>query len=167
MSIFDKNGKLLIPFPERLKRLGAEKNVVVEKRKILVKLLYCTNGHMLIREENPKFDDQPGIHLICEGDTFWQSVYLSPYQGDSRKKFNKDFNKNEILRVYCPECNAEFPKYAPHDCRTGAMYIALFLDAKADINNSVCICNVWGCPSNFLRLSGEVYSEVRGKFPIR
>ncbi len=167
MSIFDKSGKLFIPYPEKFKKLDPSKNVFYEEKRILVRQLFCPVGHTLIRDDNPEFDEHRGIHLICEGDIFWQSVYLSPYQGDSRKQFNKDFKRGEVLRIYCPDCETEFPKYAPHDCQPGAMYVALYLNNDADINNSACICNTWGCPSSFLRLSGEVYSEVKGKFPIR
>ncbi len=167
MEIYDKKGRLIIPEPERLKSLGPTKGVIAEEKKVLVEQLYCPAGHALISKHNPKFDGRPGIHILCEGKYFRQSVFLSPFQGDNRKEFNKDFSKGEVLRIFCPECNAEFPRLAPHDCQEGAMYIALFLDENADLNNAVCVCNVWGCYASFLRLSGDVLSEVRYQFFLR
>ena len=167
MEIFDKKGCLIIPEPEKLSILAKQKGVVSEKKKILIRQLYCSEGHQLILNENPAFDDHAGIHLICEGNYFRQPVYLSPFQGDNRKKFKKDFERGEILRVYCPQCNIEFPKLTPHDCRKGAMYLALFLDRKADLNNAACVCNAWGCYASFLRITGDVLAEVGHQFLIR
>lgn len=167
MEIFDNKGMLVIPDPEKLKTLAEKKGIIASEKKILVKQLFCSEGHPLISTENPKFDGEPGIHLICEGDTYWQSVYLSPFQGDNRKKFKNNFKNGQILRIFCPVCHAEFPKIAPHDCKAGAMYIALFLDPDANINNIVCVCDVWGCYSSYLRLSGEVYSEVHSQIAIK
>ncbi|MEJ2536232.1 MAG: hypothetical protein P8048_04130 [Calditrichia bacterium] len=167
MKIFNNKGMLLIPDPEKLKNLGKKRGISTTGKKIQVTQLYCSEGHTLVNPENPKFDGEPGIHIICEGDTFWQSVYLSPFQGDHRKKFKNDFKHGQMLRIFCPECWTEFPKIAPHDCKIGAMHVALFLGPDADINNIVCVCNVWGCYSSCLRLSGEVYSEVRHQFLTR
>ena len=167
MSIYDSKGRLIIPEPERLKTLGRAKGVLAGEKKILIKQIYCPNGHSLISAENVKFDGEAGIHLLCEGKTIRQSVFLSPFQNDARKEYQKAFEDGEVLRIFCPVCEAEFPKLAPHDCQSGAMYIALFLDKNANLNNSVCVCNVWGCYSSFLRLSGEILSEVRYQFFLR
>lgn len=167
MEIYDKKGRLIIPEPERLKVLGPAKGVIAEEKKVLVEQLYCPRGHPLINKHNPQFEGRPGIHILCEGKYFRQSVFLSPFQGDNRKEFNKDFSQGEILRIFCPECNTEFPRLAPHDCHEGAMYIALFLDKNADLNNAVCVCNAWGCYASFLRLAGDVLSEVRYQFFLR
>ncbi len=161
IEIFDKKGRLIIPDSERLRKVAIEKGIISQEKKIFLNQVFCQNGHNLIRPENPKFDNQPGIHLICEGETFWQSVYLSPFQGDRRKEFKTEFKTGEILRVFCPECRVAIPKFAPHDCQSEAMYLALFLDQDANYNNTVCICNAWGCYASFLRLAGEIFTEVR------
>ncbi len=167
MPIFDKRGKLIIPQPDHFKGLGSPKSVLVHDRKVLVNQLYCPEGHSLISDSNPHFDEKPAIHVVCEGETIRQHVYLSPFQDDRRKVFSQEFRQGEILRIYCPECDKEFPKYAPHDCREGAMYVAFFLQNDADFCNIACVCNAWGCPASFLHLAGEIYSEVRAKFPVQ
>lgn len=167
MDIYDKSGRLIIPEPERLRALGITKGVIPAEKKILVSQLFCPNGHALITPDNPRFDSQPGIKLLCEGRDHSEIVYLSPFQGDMRKKYEKGFGDGEILKIYCPVCRTEFPKLAPHDCMEGAMYIALFLDKEADVNNAACICNAWGCYSSFLRLSGEIISEYRYQFHLK
>jgi hypothetical protein len=164
MKIFNDRGMLFIPDSRKLRKLGKQSWITTIGKKIKVNQLYCPEGHALIKPDNPKFDGEPGIHIICEGDTYWQSVYLSPFQADHRKVFKNDFNHGQILRVYCPECWSEFPKIAPHNCQPGAMHIAFFLDPDANLNNIICVCNAWGCYSSCLRLSGEVYSEVRHQF---
>jgi hypothetical protein len=161
MEIFDKKGRLLFPDTERHRKLAAERGIVTQGKKILISQVFCSNGHPLVNPENPKFDQQPGIHLICEGHTFWQSVFLSPFQGDRRKQYQNDFKMGEILQIYCPECHVHFPKFAQHDCLPEAMYLALFLNQEANYYDTVCICDVWGCYSSFLRLAGEIFSEVR------
>lgn len=166
MPIYDKNGKLIIPDPAHFKPTGSPGNVLVLDKKVLVKQLYCPSGHPLISESNPRFDGKPAIHVVCEGDTIRQHVYLSPFQDDRRKEFNQEYRKGEILRVYCPECDKEFPKYAPHNCRKGAMYLAFFLNDDGDYGNIVGVCNVWGCPASFLHMAGEIYSEVRATYPV-
>ena len=167
MEIFDKKGRLLFPDTERHRKLAAEKGIVAQEKKILIRQVFCSNGHSLVRPENPKFDQEPGIHLICEGNTFWQSVFLSPFQGDRQKQHKTDFKMGEILQIYCPECHVHFPKFAPHDCLPEAMYLALFLDQEANYYHTACICNVWGCYSSFLRLAGEIFSEVRAQKSAR
>lgn len=167
MEIFDKKGRMIFPDVERLRKMAAEKGIVAQEKKIWISQVYCSNGHPLVRPENARFDNEPGIHLICEGETFWQSVYLSPFQADRRKEYKTEFKMGEILHIYCPECHVHFPKFAPHDCLAEAMYLALFLDQEANFYNTVCVCNVWGCYSSFLRLAGEIFSEARSQKSAR
>jgi hypothetical protein len=163
MEIFDKKGRLIFPDTERFRKIAAEKGIIAKQKKILIQQVYCSNGHQLVHPQNPKFDNEPGIHIICEGETIWQSVYLSPFQGDRRKEYKKEFKMGEVLQIFCPECHTHFPRFAPHDCQADAMYLALFLDQEANFYNTVCVCNVWGCYASFLRLAGEIFSEVRSQ----
>ncbi len=161
MKIYDKRGMLIIPELERLKKLSTGYGVLRRKKRILIKQLYCENGHPLISPSNPRFDDEPGIHLTCEGEYYRQSVYLSPFQNDDRKKYRKAYKDGELLLLFCPVCETEFPVMASHDCRPGAMFHLLFLDKEANSHNAVCICNAWGCYASRLILSGEILSEVQ------
>ena len=164
MKVFDNKGMLIIPEPDAIHLLKSGR---AGQKKIMVKQLYCAQGHPLIKRENPEFDGKPGIHLLCRGEKISQSVYLSPFQADPRKKHGREFENGEILRICCPVCESEFPVFAPHDCKTGAMYVAIFLDETANLNHSVCICNAWGCYASFLRLAGEIHSEIQAQFFMR
>lgn len=161
MDIYDRTGRLIIPDPARLERLGPQKGVKSLERKILYEQLYCPQGHPLIKPGAPLFDEKPGIEIFCSGKSGQQIVYLSPFQNDPRKKFEFEFGKGEVLNLMCPSCHAPFPILAPHDCTPQAMYVMLFLDDKGDYNNSVCVCNAWNCYASFLRISGDIFAEVR------
>jgi hypothetical protein len=148
---------------KKLKELGQKLGIITQEKKILLQQLYCQNGHPLINPKNPKFDHKPGIELICEGEKYRQTVYLSPFQGDSRKLFQKDYQKGEELFLFCPVCECRLPEISSHSCQFNAKYVALFLDQNADIKNSVCICNIWGCYDSRINLSGKLITEVTSK----
>jgi hypothetical protein len=147
----------------KIKKIGNKLGIITHRKKIIVKQLYCPKGDPLIKENNPKFDGHPGIHLICEGEKYRQSIYLSPFQGDDRKFFQKDYRSGEELFFFCPECEEKFPQITSHNCQFNAKYVALFLNQKADLNNVIYICNIWHCPNSQLILSGKILSEVKSK----
>lgn len=158
MSRFDKAGHLIIPNADD----DLQKERVVEsKGRLLVRELFCSHGHPLIRDGNEKFDGEPGIELLCEGEDLVQVVYLSPFYKDRRRVAKADFKDMELLTLRCPVCKAAMPALAPHDCRESAMYVSMFLTPKADIHNAVSICDAWGCYASFLRLYSDVITDLR------
>ncbi len=158
MSRFDSTGRLIIPAADdELK----QELIVQKKGRLLVQELFCSHGHPLIRDGNEKFDGEPGIRLLCEGDNVVQEVYLSPFYKDSRRIVETEFGDKELLTLRCPECKTAMPALAPHDCRESAMYVSLFLTKKADIHNSVSVCDAWGCYASFLRLYSDVITDLR------
>ncbi len=157
MSRFDKRGRLIIPTDGVVDQ---QRKILVQDGNMVVFQAFCPKGHVLITNGNPKFNGEHGIKLLCEGETFSQIIYLSPMHNDPRKHFERVFKPGELLTIRCPVCEAEFPKLAPHDCQSGAMYHSIYLDQDFDVHNAINICNAWDCYSSFLRLFSEVITEI-------
>ena len=160
MERFDKKGRLIIP---DLQKLGAAKKVgvLVEKKKLHVTRAFCPKGHALITDSSRKFGGRPGIQLWVRGKHLEQLVTLSPFQGDFAKFYEQEFEAGEGLDVMCPLCYAPLPVLAPCGCTPGSYWVVMFLRPEHDYNDAVGVCNTWGCPSSFIRLSGEILTEYR------
>jgi hypothetical protein len=129
---------------------------------MLLRQVYCHNGHELVLSTNPRFDGELGIKLLCETQNGRGILYLSPFHKDHRKQIeNTSFEEGEIVTLMCPHCEEPLQALAPHDCQEGAMYVSLYLSPEGDIHNSASVCNAWGCRSSFLRLSSEVITDLR------
>jgi hypothetical protein len=136
--------------------------VVIKKDTLLLRQAFCHAGHSLVDPNNPRFDGERGIKLLCVGKAGRGVVYLSPFHKDHRKQLEAPaFEDGEIVRLLCPHCEEALPALAPHDCNEGAMYVSLYLNAKGDIHHSASVCNAWGCYASFLRLSSEVITDLR------
>lgn len=160
MERFDKKGRLIIP---DLKKLGAAKKVgvIVEKEKLHVTHAYCPEGHALITDGSHMFSGRPGIRLLVRGKRLEQVITLSPFQGDFAKAYEQEFEDGEVLKVMCPLCETPLPVLAPCGCTPGSHWVVMFLRQEQDYNDAVGICNAWGCPCSFIRLSGEILTEYR------
>ncbi|GAB4365119.1 MAG: hypothetical protein Kow0042_04160 [Calditrichia bacterium] len=150
----------LLPNFENWAKFLSWLGILPEHSKKLVKQLFCPHGHSLIFPENPLFDGQPGVHLICEGEKYRQSVYVSPFFGDGRKQFSIDYQPAELLYLFCPICEIELPRIAPHDCHPEAYYVGLFQTQPLEEEPTVCLCNVWGCEHNALMRIAEVLQQA-------
>lgn len=157
---FDQTGRLKLP--EDRATLDPALGLAVKKDTLLLRQLYCQAGHPLVLPENPKFDGELGIKLLCSGRRGRGVLYLSPFHKDHRKQLEvPGFDDGEIVLLMCPECEEPLPSLAPHDCQSGAMFISLFLNEQGDIHHSASVCNAWGCYASFLRLSSEVITDLR------
>jgi hypothetical protein len=115
----------------------------------------------LITKRSPKFRDQPGIQLWVKGKRREQVVTLSPFQGDNAKVYVWEFEAGEVLDVRCPECRTPLPVLAPCPCSPDSCCIVIFLNEHQDYNDAMGVCNAWGCPRSYVRLSGEILTEYR------
>jgi hypothetical protein len=50
---------------------------------------------------------------------------------------------------------------APCGCSPNSCWILVFLGEEHDYNAAIGICNAWGCPRSYTRLSGEILAEYR------
>ena len=160
MVRFDRKGRLVFPDLDRL-RAAEKAGVVVEKEELHVTHAFCPEGHALITEKSRKFHGQPGIKLWVKGKRREQVVTLSPFQGDITKDYVWEFETGEVLDVRCPECRTPLPVFAPCGCNPDSGWIIMFLDQNHDYNSAIGVCNAWGCPRSYTRLSGEILSEYR------
>ena len=107
------------------------------------------------------FSGRPGIQLWVRGKRLEQVVTLSPFQGDFAKDYEQEFEAGEALDVRCPECGTPLPVLAPCGCTPDSYWVIMFLRPEQDYNDAVGVCNAWGCPRSFIRLSGEILTEYR------
>ena len=159
MWIYDTAGRLR--FPEPLPSPSPDASCASPE--LLVTRAYCPAGHPLIRPDHPRFRGRPGIGLLCRDGRTEGRVFLSPFGGDKRKVVEAPFRSGAVLGICCPECRAELPVLAPHDCRPGASYVALFLTPSPRWSDVLALCNVWGCPAAFLRRGEQVVAEFQNQ----
>jgi hypothetical protein len=157
---FDRKGRLVFPSPQKL-RVAKKSGVVLEKEKLHITRAFCPDGHALITEWSQTFRGRPGIQLWAQGSHGGQVVTLSPFQGDSTKVYDWEFETGEVLDVRCPECGMPLPVMAPCGCAPDSSWIIMFLNQKQDFKDAVGVCNAWGCPRSYIRLSGEMLTEYR------
>jgi hypothetical protein len=157
---FDNKGRLVFPDFEKLG--GVEKaGVMVEKQRLHITRAFCPKGHPLITENSEKFNGHPGIRLWVKGKHREQTVTLSPFQGDSTKVYVQEFEPGEVLDVRCSYCRTALPVLAPCGCQPDSSWIMLYLNPTLEYRDSIGVCNAWGCPRSYTRLSGEILTEYR------
>ncbi|NOY44674.1 MAG: hypothetical protein GXP50_04370 [Deltaproteobacteria bacterium] len=159
MGIYDSAGRLRFPDPP----LSRSPDGPCADSELLVAQAYCPAGHPLIRPEHPRFRGHPAIGLLCRDDRTEGRVFLSPFGGDKRKIVEAPFRSGAVLGICCPHCKADLPVLAPHDCRPGASYVALFLTPSPRWGDILALCNVWGCPAAFLRRGEQVVAEFQNQ----
>lgn len=131
---------------------------VAEKESILVvKECYCPNGHLL-NSSRAVFNDFSGIILkVKNKDGKIGKIALSPICGDkSRVAIDIDIEKNEVLEVFCPECDVKLPIYSP--CSCGGELTTLFSDQSKDYTNCIGICNRVGCRNAEIKVNNELFT---------
>ncbi len=160
MKLYDKKGRLVFPDLHKL-RAAKKAGVVVEKEKLHITCAFGHNGHALVTEKSPQFSGQPGIRLWIKGKHREQLVTLSPFQGDSAKVHVWEFEAGEVLDVRCPECRTPLPVLAPCGCTPDSCWVIIYLNQQQDNRDAIGVCNAWGCPRSYTRMSGEILAEYR------
>lgn len=147
MRRFDNRGMMVIPNPQQM--AGPP-----EKEVIVVKDVYCPNGHDLV-SRRALFGKHGGILLdICQGNQSG-SVALSPIFGEKiRVTLDIDLVGHEMLEMFCPQCQVELPVYALCDC--GGRLTALFLTPDADFADCLGLCNRVDCHNAQIIASGDL-----------
>jgi len=150
MKLFDKNGILIIPVPE--------KKTASLRELILVKACYCQHGHNLI-SPLAWFGEHQGIVLKVGKRKQKSIIALSPVYGDkSRISLGSPLKEGEILLLLCPECNAALPSYARCEC--GGDLIVMFTHPEIDYNNCVGVCNRVGCKHAEIKNEGQLMTLI-------
>lgn len=149
MKRFDEKGMMIIPNPVKGKVVDAEKVIIVKE-------VYCPNGHNLI-SSRVSFNGYPGILLKIEKGAEVGFVGLSPIYGEKcRVSIDIDLKPGELYDLFCPECGEILPIHS--SCRCGGDFIALFLSPQNDFSECIGICNRVDCPNSKILEGGEMIS---------
>ncbi|MDY0058789.1 MAG: hypothetical protein RBU45_03185 [Myxococcota bacterium] len=151
-----------LPRPSPDSQIQLDEGGVPADVAIILTQAFCPAGHALIREDHPRFDDQPGLRLrVCWGEAS-VLVTLSPYHGDARKVIEQGTppGPGQLVRICCPECGAEFPSFGPCVAEDGGTLRTIFLSRRRDEGCAVMVCDVWDCPRSRIVDEWSILSEV-------
>src|SRR4030042_2714005 len=106
MSIFSKDGRLLIPLTER-KKVGEKEE---DKVRYIINHAYCPNGCSIIDSRN-KINGFPGLRIKFKRSEMEGEFVISAIEGD----FDKIILSGELKEgvkdeLYCPHCGMMFEK---------------------------------------------------------
>lgn len=147
MKRFDEKGMMVYPNP-------LKKDFKDRRKVLVVKECYCPQGHNLI---NPRaiFHNLPGIMLKVAAHEQFGLIALSPIYGEkSRISIDIDLIKDEIVRLYCPQCDTELPVFA--ECHCGGKLVTAYTTTDLDFSNALTICNRVDCTNATLRNGGDI-----------
>ncbi len=148
-KIFDSKGRLKIPARE------------VREEELIVKQVFCPEGHNLITEEH-LIDGHPGIELAFRRENGQEGmVVLSPKLGDRRAIFLKGtVEEGEVVKFLCPICERQLPILTTCEhCGEGSIYV-LFLDENFSFNNAITFCSKRGCPNSTIRKADRIITAL-------
>lgn len=101
-------------------------------------------------------DGQPSVRLDIDSGGSRGTVWLSSIYESYNLRCNVSLNKNEIVKLYCPQCHAQIKNAIEcEDC--GAKMISFLLD----IGGKVSICPRVGCKNHFLEFEDITTSLKR------
>lgn len=153
---FDHRGRLIIPEPTGPTReLRAGEELVVDQA-------YCAQAHNVV-DEQYTVGGRPGIKVAFRDPRGDEGVVvLSPVLGRLDKLVLKGrLIAGEKLALLCPECGELLPVLTSCTCGSRGIINVLFMRPDGDINNSIGVCNVVGCPNSSFVRSGEVIRAAR------
>jgi hypothetical protein len=152
MKLFDKNGVMIIPVPEK-QASGNHEMLVIKK-------CYCQNGHSLINNR-AKFNSYDGIVIGVKHNGKYGRIALSPIYGDkSRVSLDLELKEGDLLVLVCPECKVKFPVYSA--CSCGGELLVMFTSQAADFQNCVGVCNRVGCKHSEIKNEGQLMTLITG-----
>jgi hypothetical protein len=153
---FDHRGRLVIPEPTGpTRQLRAGEELVVHEA-------YCPQAHNVV-DEGYTVGGRPGIKVAFRDPRGEEGLLvLSPVLGRLDKLVLKGrLTAGERLELLCPECGELLPVLTSCTCPSGGIINVLFMRPDLDINNSIGVCNVVGCPNSSFVHSGEVIRAAR------
>ncbi len=162
-DIYKEDGRLNIPVCEEI---ALPKDTADEDQgNIVLNEAYCTNGHSLISDV--KIDNHSGIHLVYRDQKGEREskVIISSVVGVRKKVYisGKPFEKDEIVKAFCPICLEELPILS--DCECGAHIYLFYIDKRLGSNYGQSFCSRVGCVlASRMRFSCEMLREFIQKY---
>lgn len=158
MTIYNKDGRLIIPITERKSHLPKKNE---NKIRYIVNQAFCPNGCNLIDRE-VLINGYPGIRIKFKRPGIEGEFVISAIEGDFDKKI---ISGNLIDKVkddlYCPHCGIMFPKLVNCNCQPDADMIIIGLTPKLNYNDSITFCNITGCSNGAFIQSGDAIRHIR------
>ncbi len=157
---FDERGFMVIPDPREF-RAKREMSKTLEREVVVVKHVYCPNGHDLIWE-NADFNGCSGIRLRARRPNGNEgTIFLSPIFGDhTRVSLDIKLFEGEKLDILCAVCGVRLPVLGLcPNCENGELR-ALSLTEDFDIANGIAFCDLVGCPSSYILDSGKFINQI-------
>jgi len=157
MTMFNKNGKLIIPLLQRKKDAEGTAGQPV---RYAVTEAYCPNGCSIIDPDH-KINGFPGLRVRYSRPGMEGELVLSAIQGD----FDKIVLSGKLMdgakdELYCPHCKVMFKKLVSCSCSPDADMVVIGLTKKLDYNNAISFCNVTGCCNGTTINSGDVIRHL-------
>lgn len=159
MSIYSKNGRLMIPVKSRRRKQIASDNHC--DYRYVVDEVYCPKGCNLIDKEN-EVNGFPSIRIGFKRNNDEGEFVISAVEGDFEKQvLSGNLEEGAKDELFCPHCGEVFRVLVDCNCSDGAEMVVLGLTPKLNYNNAITFCNVTGCSNGSFIRSGEVIRHVR------
>jgi len=158
MTIYNKDGRLIIPITERKTRVS-EKNE--SKFRYIINEAYCPNGCSLI-DHKYLINGYPGLRIKFMRIGVEGEFIISAIEGDFEKIILSGTLVNKVKdELFCPHCGIMFHKLVNCNCQPDADMIIIGLTPKIDYNDAITFCDVTGCANGAFIQSGEAIRHVR------
>lgn len=157
MTIFSKDGRLLVPLTERKPDIRNKE----DKIRYIIGHAYCPAGCSIMDTKN-KINGFPGLRIKYKREGAEGEFVISAIEGDFEKIILsgslKEGEKDELL---CPHCGVMFKKLVNCNCQPDADMVVIGLTPELDFNDAIAFCNVTGCKNGSFIKSGEVIRHIR------
>ena len=100
----------------------------------------CIKGHSLI-DEHHKIDGMPSIKLKAKSSKNEGFIHLDPVYGKHDHHYGIQFDKNEFVKLYCPQCGVSMldESRLSHDCK--APIYTIYIPEMGKLEG----CSKFGC----------------------
>ncbi len=110
----------------------------------------CPKGHSLIDEEH-KIDGLPSIKLMAKSDSNEGFVHLDPIYGKHQDHYGIQFEDNDIVRLYCPQCGVSIVDEKKIGPNCGAPTYSLIVPGQGELEGCTkfnCTWQKWDAVDN-------------------
>ncbi len=157
MTIFTKDGRLMIPIRNRRRRTNVSEDGV----RYVVNKAYCPKGCNVV-DNDVEVNGLPGLRLAFQNTDGKGELVISAIEGDFDKVvLSGKLTKGQKNTVMCPHCHTPFKKLVNCNCNPNAEMVVLGLTPKLNFNNAITFCNITDCSNGSFIKSGEAILHVR------
>jgi len=100
----------------------------------------CPKGHSLIDEDH-KINGMPSIKLKAKSSANEGFIHLDPVYGNHQHHYGIQFNKDELIKLYCPQCGVSLIDETKRGPMCSAPIYSIFIPDQGILNG----CTKFGC----------------------